>query len=300
MEKIEYFEKMLTQQENYSPAEKKSYSNAEWSLAAAYKWSREAGSDILILKDVLWAEFPAEMSSLLTKLDVTEICIAIARSSLLDRLEAFCNCGWQLKGMCRVPVDIEMDGPAIVLERPANRSILTIQLLRERACENEQWVDTLYMSLSEEEEAQYNKLSEGNREHFAENLLRTRIRESLINLDGWTSICRASKDYNWGDAIMDMPIKGVSLEQPSGKIIGTMLIKVNQDEHLMPMSIPALFCVEHPDGKVESSSAYVDFTDGSVCKSVSVGEGDRAYIKLENGDCIECDPEERYKRLRGA
>lgn len=121
MEKIDFFEQMIAQRRDPSSVDRKHYTNAQWALATGYEWAQSVGEDIMILKEVLWEGFPTEMSELLAKLNVRQICIACPSASLLEYLDEFCKCGWSLKEMRQVPTSRIAgqlyNDPAIVLER---------------------------------------------------------------------------------------------------------------------------------------------------------------------------------------
>lgn len=120
MEKIDFFEEMLKQRKDPS-AKKKSYTNAEWVLANSYEWSRNNQSDVLIIRDVLWDGFPVEMSQILQKEGVHQLCLACPGANLLEWLSEFCRCGWTLKEMRQVPVSRfecqTLFAPGILIER---------------------------------------------------------------------------------------------------------------------------------------------------------------------------------------
>lgn len=94
-----------------------------------------------------------------------------------------------------------------------------INLIRERCCENEVWVDTF---VAEDWVAE------------PENELREAVKEFLQTKEGLKSIKDTCGDYNWGDFMMDLPEEilkkhGLCMQYSE---LETTDIKVNQDEIL--------------------------------------------------------------------
>jgi hypothetical protein len=92
-----------------------------------------------------------------------------------------------------------------------------VNLIRERSCENEQWVDTFEVE---------------DRVTDPEMALRIAVECFLATLEGKKMIEYTGNDFNWGDAIMSVPEKVWNHFGLRLKMVKSVDIKVNQDEVL--------------------------------------------------------------------
>lgn len=188
------------------------------------------------------------------------------------------------------------DGP----EDADINGLIALTLIRERPCENEIWANELFV-LIEKEAFQESSSKFVPAEKFVMQTLRSRIQAWLATPDGWRNNCCASRDYNWGDLINDLPSAPIrvffTFEEVKGyDLLDSVSVRVDQDELLAPDDVPASLVLIYKDGHTDTFDAVVDFQDGNIfCnnsfKEAEVAEG---YIQTANDSRLNCDPENAF------
>lgn len=92
-----------------------------------------------------------------------------------------------------------------------------VNLVRERACENEMWIDTFLADDSVED---------------PEQALREAVKEFLSTEEGKQAISYTCHDFNWGDAVSFVPEEIWAKYGLKFQTFKSVDIKVNQDEVL--------------------------------------------------------------------
>ena len=114
------------------------------------------------------------------------------------------------------------------------KGLIVLTMIRERPCENEIWADNLFV-LIEKEAFQESNSQFVSTETFVMQTLRSRVQTWLATPDGWRSNCCASRDYNWGDLINDLPSEHIQVfftrdEAKDYDILDSVSVRVAQDE----------------------------------------------------------------------
>ena len=183
------------------------------------------------------------------------------------------------------------------------KGLIALTLIRERPCENEIWADNLFV-LIEKEAFQESNSQFVSTETFVMQTLRSRVQTWLATPDGWRSNCCASRDYNWGDLINDLPSEHIQVfftrdEAKDYDILDSVSVRVAQDELLAPDDVPASLVLVYRDGHTDILGVVVDFQDGSISsnnffKETEVVEG---YIQMADGSRLNCDPESDFQSI---
>ena len=170
---------------------------------------------------------------------------------------------------------------------------ILFNIMRVRACENEHWFTQIYLGLSSDPENGGVLTADD-----ATALLKEHIHAFLASRKGWEEICSASKDFNWGDLAMLLPVENHGLLEtpPEGAVCSAIFdITVNQDELLAPDSVPATLTLENNDGAIIlKTECNVDLQEGVILLNDDTWPEDEpatsGYVTLKNGDIIPCDP----------
>lgn len=98
--------------------------------------------------------------------------------------------------------------------------------------------------------------------------LRSRVQTWLATPDGWRSNCCASRDYNWGDLINDLPSEHIQVfftrdEAKDYDILDSVSVRVAQDELLAPDNVPASLVLVYRDGHTDILGVVVVFRTGA-------------------------------------
>lgn len=194
--------------------------------------------------------------------------------------------GWKWPGAG--PEDADING------------IIALTLIRERPCENEIWANELFV-LVEKAAFQESSSKFVSTEKFVMQTLRSRVQVWLATPDGWRDNCCASRDYNWGDLINDLPSEHICTfftvkEVNSYDLLDGVSVRVNQDELLAPDAVPASLVLVYKDGHTDTFDAIVDFQNGDISCDDSFKEADVAegYIQMPDGNRLYCDPENAF------
>lgn len=120
MDTIPYFEAMLAQRTAAPGTEKKSYSNAEWYCADAYEYSKQAGFDIPIFREMIWNYDVEAISQTLLNNKISSFCISYSGTNFLELLAYFETNNWHIEKLIAVPeyktyANTYVDCPAIQL-----------------------------------------------------------------------------------------------------------------------------------------------------------------------------------------
>lgn len=189
----------------------------------------------------------------------------------------------------------------------AETTLVAVSMLRERACENEQYDN--YFSIRMEKAAVEEADANGTLSYLVEGELRKRIRSKLASDAGWSIVKEACLDFNWGDFTMlsDEFCESLGVFSIATLTTHTCIVKVNQDELLAPIAVSVILNhhYKNESGEIQECShdALLDMTDGSIrCDGFieDTCSGDHVFIMFENGDTVDCDPEENFLRLLGA
>ncbi len=145
-----------------------------------------------------------------------------------------------------------------------------LTVIRERASENERWVDTHRMLMPA---AEVNGVNDDVLAVNALKRLREGVTRALTSPSGWDDVVAASMDFNWGDAVIMLSEESVGClsAYDTTKPVRSVLVSVNQDETLMPDAVPCTLDVYGlHQGKADLIAvipATVDMTEGAVCPS---------------------------------
>ena len=184
--------------------------------------------------------------------------------------------------------------------------LIALTLIRERPCEDEIWANDLFVLVEKKAFQQSTSHFEAT-EKFVMQTLRSRIQAWLSTPDGWKSSCCASRDFNWGDLINNLPSARIQVfftrEDAGGYVIlDSACVRVSQDELLAPRDVPASLVLEYRDGGSRIYDAVVDFQDGAVycSRQFNAAEVSAGYIQMADGSRLECDPENAFLCLSEA
>lgn len=186
--------------------------------------------------------------------------------------------------------------------------LVNVSMFRERACENEQY--ETYFSIRMNQKGVEEAEASGSLPSFVLDELRKRLHSELASEAGWNIVAREScLDFNWGDFSMlsDEMRDSLGVFMPSSNASHYCMVKVNQDELLAPISVPVVlkhqFKSKTGEAREHSHPATLNMTDGTICCvgfDEDTSSDDRVFIVFENGDTVDCDPEEDFMRLIGA
>lgn len=187
----------------------------------------------------------------------------------------------------------------------ANKVAVQVNLVRERRCEHEMWVDNLFVLVNKEEYDACFTNHNPALDELVKSTLLSGIHHYLASKEGWEEICRASKDFNWGDLAMCYPLREEGIFDDINDIDSfkkspfVVNLNVNQDELIAPVEVPATWYLKHFDGTFEQEEVNIDFQDGSISfdKIGNFSGGAECYVILQNGDKIPCDPENHFETL---
>ena len=157
-----------------------------------------------------------------------------------------------------------------------------VTLVRRRACEHEEWVDTLYLTLPGDQRPDTTKVT---MEAFVEQKVRELLSAWLQTSEGVSATVETTWDFNWGDTVMNLPIEfgGARLswkENEDIPITASIALSVNQDELLAPdrVHVDIIGSNGAPIGK----QGYVDFQMGNLI--LLDEDGNEDDTKLESLD----------------
>lgn len=146
-----------------------------------------------------------------------------------------------------------------------------------------------------------------------EKAFRAAVLSHLIGADGDSSILQSCRDFNWGDAMMDVSAEtwakfGFSIFSANSNKVqpvtpGVIIIRVNQDECLLSRTLPATLSVK---SKAKDAmlfvQATVDLSNGAVSTETELSGLNSGkhelFIDFENGVSHPCALNEDEAYLR--
>lgn len=188
----------------------------------------------------------------------------------------------------------------------SDKVIIAYDIIRRRDCEHEIWNNTIYLAISRSE---FNDIPDGawTDDGFVKKLLLEKAARYLTTSEGWASICNASRDYNWGDLMMDLPLPEFGFYYDKNDVAqypvkAVCSLQVNQDELIAPDNIPARWVLMKDNKTIQKEApVYVNFQDGSVgfYGPIPDDDGFAAFVYLnDTATILECDQEEDFGMLK--
>lgn len=158
-----------------------------------------------------------------------------------------------------------------------------VTLVRRRACEHEEWVDTLYLTLPGDQRPDTTKVT---MEAFIEQKVRELLSAWLQTSEGVTATVETTWDFNWGDTVMNLPIEfaGARLSGKENEVIPittSIALSVNQDELLAPSRV--YVNIIGPNGAPTGRQGYVDFQMGNLILLDKNGHEDDTKLESLDG-----------------
>lgn len=188
----------------------------------------------------------------------------------------------------------------------SDKVVIAYDITRRRDCKHEIWNNTIYLTISRSE---FNDIPDGawTDDGFVKKLLLEKAARYLTTSEGWTSICNACQDYNWGDLLNDLPLPLFGLYFDKNDVAqypvkAVCSLQVDQDELITPDHVSARWVLMKDNKTIQREApVYVNFQDGSIefCGPTPSDDGFAALVYLnDTGTIFECDREKGFEMLK--
>lgn len=211
--------------------------------------------------------------------------IRVAAGSFHDRVAAaatdlFSEGAWSWMEYSRVTVNKDNEKELY---------FLSLSLIRRREVENETWVDTYMIPISEEE---FKQIRNDPNPELLKHLVLIRLHKYLSNYDGWRKVSESCVDYNWGDSVVGdlgnaCGCSDVTVTEKAQVLCRALM--VSQDELIAPSDVPVTFVLvnQKKETVLEDGSATLDMQDGTVFTEKEFPDDySDGYIRFPDGKTV--------------